>query len=185
MKLEAQTYLDWAEELNQICFFDIEASGLKGDYNSTLVVSILPFKGKPETYTVKRVGFDRALLEEVSKKLSSYHCWVTYYGKGFDIKMLNTRLTRWGLPPIPSRNHIDLYFSLKYHLLTARKSQGHLLSWLGTPESKMSVSASVWSEIASDLDKHMPTMIARCESDTKGLRALYKRTRHLIKEVKS
>jgi hypothetical protein len=48
----------------------------------------------------------------------------------------------------------------------------------------MGVSAEVWNKILSDTEQHMPEMRARCESDVKGLEALYKRTRHLIRDIK-
>ncbi len=98
--------------------------------------------------------------------------------------MLNTRLLKWGYEPIEKRPHIDLYYTLKYNILTARKSQGHLLSWLETPEEKMTVSADMWNAIVRDVDAAMPTMIKRVESDCKGLRSLYFRTKHLIREIK-
>jgi len=118
------------------------------------------------------------------KELEKYSVWCGYYSKGFDIPMLNTRLLRWRQAPIEKRMHLDMYYSLKYALLTARKSQGHLLSWLGTPQQKMGVSASVWSDILNDVEGQMPEMIARCESDVKGLEALYKRTRHVVRDLK-
>jgi hypothetical protein len=99
--------------------------------------------------------------------------------------MLNTRLLKWSSPPIEKRPHIDMYFTLKYNLLTARKSQGHLLSFLETPEEKMTVTPNVWSEIVGDpTGPHMKTMVARCESDVKGLEQLYEKPKHLIREIK-
>jgi hypothetical protein len=98
--------------------------------------------------------------------------------------MLSTRLLKWGYPAMEKRHHIDMYFSLKTHILTARKSQGHLLNWLGTNEQKMSVGADAWSEMGFKMDDHLPKMIERCESDAAGLEDLYRRTRHLIKDIK-
>lgn len=185
MNIETQDYLRLVEEAGTICFLDIEASGLRGDYNSVLCASIKGYtQAKPTTFSVKRVGNDVKVVRDIKEALEDYDCWVTYYGKGFDIKMLNTRLLKWGVDPIAKRHHIDLYYSLKSNLLTARKSQGHLLSWLGTPQQKMGVSADVWNQVATDIDTHMPTLIERCESDVEGLQALYERTRHLIREIK-
>ena len=115
--------------------------------------------------------------------------------------MINTRALKWGLEPLQRKPHIDMYYSLKYNILTARKSQAHLLDWLRverTGESvdrdngkiegvvqKMSVSADEWNEVLANPKKSMPTMIKRCESDTLGLQALYLRCKHLIKEVKA
>lgn len=183
MRIEAQDYLRLVEKAKTLAFFDIEATGLRGDYNSVLVVSIKPFDSPVTTFSIKRVGNDVKVVREAKEMLESFDCWVGYYSKGFDIPMLNTRLLKWGLMPIEKRLHLDLYFSLKSNLLTARKSQGHLLSWLGTPEQKMSVGANVWSEMADKTEEHMPTMIERCESDVKGLEELYNKTKHLIRDI--
>jgi uncharacterized protein YprB with RNaseH-like and TPR domain len=148
-----------------------------------LCVSIKPF-GKPaKTYAVTKPGNDRRVVQEAKAALEACDAWVSYFGRGYDVKFLNTRLLRWGLPPIEPRPHIDLFYALKAKLLTARRSQGHLLSWLETPESKLSVSADVWASVSAEPQKHLPTLITRCESDVRGLEALYRRVRHLIRTV--
>ena len=184
MQIATQRALDLFEEAGTIGFWDIEATGLKGDYNSVLVISVKRYGHKPISFAATKAGQDKELLEEAVKELSSLDAWVTYYGKGFDFPMINTRLLQWGLPALDKKPHIDMYYALKYHLLTARKSQAHLLDWLGTPEKKMSVSAEEWNRVLRDPAKAMPTMKKRCESDCAGLEALYKRTRHLVKDVK-
>ena len=163
-------------------FLDIEATGLRGDYNSVLCVSLKPCNQKPLTFVVKQRGNDQRVVREVKAALEQYMVWCGYYSKGFDVPMLNTRLLHWNLPPIEKRHHIDLYFSLKSNILTARRSQGHLLSWLRLPEQKMTVSADVWNEVLHDPSK-MAIMVKRCESDVRGLQALYGRTRHLIRDI--
>jgi hypothetical protein len=183
VNVDTQEYLDLIERAGGLIFVDIESSGLKGDYNSVLVVSIKPYGKKPFSFNINKVGSDRTVVSSAKAELERAKVWVTYYGKGFDIPMLNTRLLKHGLYPIDKRPHIDMYFTLKSNILTARKSQGHLLQWLGTPQQKMGVSADVWNQMATDPGKHMPQMIARCESDVKGLEALYSRTRHVIRDI--
>lgn len=185
MKIETQEFLDIVEEANRLCFFDLEATGLRGDYNSVLVGSIKPFKGDPVTFRVKQPGNDQKVVRDVKAELEKYTVICGYYSKGFDLPMLNTRLLKWKQPPVKKLLHIDMYYSLKYNLLTARRSQGHLLSWLETPEEKMTVGADMWNSILGDPQgEPMKVMVARCESDVRGLQALYERTRHLIKEIK-
>lgn len=184
VKVDTQEYLDMIELSNKICFFDLECSGLKGDYNSVLCGTIKPFNGDPVTFSVKQLGNDQRVVKEIKQELEKYSCWVSYYGKGFDVPMLNTRLLKWRASPVDSRHHIDMYYILKYHTLMGRRSQESYLSWLGTDEQKMKVSQNTWSEMGFKLDEHMPVMINRCESDVAGLQALYTNTRHLIHEVK-
>jgi len=184
VRIEEQAFLRLVEDANTLGFVDLEATGLRGDYNSVLVVSVKRYQDAPVSFPIAQPGNDKKVVREAKEYLESLDCWATYYGKGYDLPMLNTRLLKWGYDPIEKRPHIDLYYSLKSNLLTARRSQGHLLSWLETPEDKMSVSADVWASVLYDTKKHMKTLIERCESDVIGLQALYERTKHLIREIK-
>ena len=184
MRVDEQDWLRLVEKAHSLAFVDIEATGLRGDYNSVLCVSVKPHGLKPETFLVKQPGNDQGVVVAAKEALEACAGWVTYYGKGFDIPMLNTRLLRWHRDPIEKRPHIDLYYALKYNLLMARRSQSHLLSWLGTPEQKMTIGAEEWNEVLRNPSAGLKTMKARCESDVVGLEALYERTKHLIHEIK-
>lgn len=184
MKLDAQDFLRLTEAANSIVFWDVEATGLRGDYNSIVVASVKPYKSKPITFTVNQAGNDRKLVGDLKECLEKYDAWVTYYGKGFDVKMLDTRLLKWGLEPVKKKPHIDMYFSLKTHLLTARRSQGHLLSWLGTDQQKMGVGADMWNEVLHNPSKALKVLSERCETDCIGLQGLYEKTKHLLQDIK-
>ena len=184
MLIDAQTFLWLVEKNHSIVFWDIEANGLKGDYHSMLCSSFKPYGRKPYTFKVTKPGDDGQLVWDTKHELEKYNCWVTYYGKGFDVLMLNTRLLCHNLPPVSKEPHIDMYWQLKSHILTARRSQGHLLSWLKLPEQKMSISADKWVQIIANPHVEMDGMIKRCESDVRGLEALYNRTKHLIVDIK-
>ena len=183
MKIDAQTFLRLTENANTLAFVDIEATGLKGDYNSVLLVSFLPYGEKPYTLMAERPGNDKSLMKAVKEELEKYDCWCTYYGKGFDIPQINTRLLQHRMYPVAKRPHLDMYWMLKSKLLTARKSQAHLLNWLGTPEQKMGVSAEEWNKVLTEPDRMKGIMRKRCESDVLGLRDLYKRTKHLAVDI--
>jgi uncharacterized protein YprB with RNaseH-like and TPR domain len=191
MQIPVQTFLRLVEQAGTLACWDIEATGLKGDYNSILCVSIKPFGKDPITFAVEKPGNDRKVVEAAAKELGRYDCWVSYYGKGFDYPMLNTRLLRWGLPRLHAKPHIDLYYGLKYHTLLARRSQAHILAWLQLEDpqgtitiQKMTVGADEWNRVLSSPKQVMPTMVKRCESDVKGLEAIYRRTHHLLNDVR-
>lgn len=183
MQIDAQDYLRLVEKSKTLAFVDIEATGLKGDYNSVLVVSIKPYGEKPYSIVVNQVGNDVGVVMEAAKELAKYDCWATYYGKGFDIPMLNTRLMKWGKKPIPKRHHLDLYYTIKAGTVMSRRSMAQVAGLLNTHDDKMGVSPNAWSEIGFD-KKHMKTMVARCESDTSVLEQIYERTKHIIVEIK-
>jgi len=184
MQMDTQRFLDLVEKSKTLASFDIEATGLRGDYNSILCLSVKPYGEKPTTFSVVQPGNDQKVVREAKELLESMDCWITYYGKGFDVKMLDTRLLKWGLHPVQKRPHIDMYYQLKSHILTARRSQAHLLEWLDTPEKKMTVGADMWNDVIRNPAKTMKIMVDRCESDCAGLETLYARTRHVIQDIR-
>lgn len=182
--LDAQDYIRLLQDANRIAFVDIEATGLRADYNSTLVVSIKPYYGEPISFHVERPGNDQKLVRMVKESLEQYDAWVTYYGKGFDIPFLNTRLLRWKRPPIEKRHHIDLFYTLKHNTLVARRSQAHMCRFLETPEQKMDMSPEDWNAVIANPERALKKMVARCESDVVGLQDLFEKTKHLVRDIK-
>lgn len=184
MQLEAKDYLELVEKTDKIIFFDIESSGgFNADYGSTLVVSFKPYGQKPFSFHVSQVGNDQRVVREARDALEQYKCWVSYYGKGFDVPYLNTRLMKWGQRPIEPRHHLDLYFTLKPKFKMAKKGLGAVAEFLGVQTPKINVPASTWSEMPFKMS-HMPFMVKRCEGDCITLQEVYDKTKKLVKEIK-
>ena len=182
MQIDAQKFLPIAEKANAIAFVDIEASNLKADFGTVVVVSIKPYGKKPITFAAKP-GRDKALLKQVAAELEKYPVWVTFYGKMFDVPFVNSRLLVNGLPPLPKHHHIDMYWVIKLQTALSRRNQAHLLEWLNAPSKKMSVSPNVWAEMAAQPTESLKILKERCESDVTGLEAMYEKTKHLIREI--
>lgn len=182
MQIRADEFLPIAERAGAVAFVDIEASNLKADFGTVVVVSIKPYKGEPVTFTA-RPGRDKGLLKKVVKELEKYQVIVTFYGKLFDVPFLNSRLIRHGLPPLDKKHHIDMYFVVRWSTALSRRNQAHLLEWLTTPEKKMSVSPNVWAEMSVNPNEKLAVLKERCESDVAGLEALYGRAKALIREI--
>lgn len=183
MQVDAKDYLELVEQTGDLAFFDVESFNLKGDYGSIICVSIKPYDKAPYTFMIEQVGNDRKVLREAKEALESYKVWATYYGKGFDIKLLNTRLLKWGMPKIEKRHHLDLYFLIRSNLLTSRRSMAHLNSWLETKTQKDSLSADIWVQVMRNEDKARERIVERCESDCINLEELYKATKHFIMDI--
>lgn len=184
MKIEAADFLRLVERAGTLVTFDFETTGFQGDYDTGLVFSWKHFDAKPESASVSRVGRDKAIMRQAKAVLESADAWLSYYGKGFDIKFLNTRLLRHGLPPVEKRPHIDLYWIFKSHVATKRKSLAHMLDWLKLDERKLSVSADDWASAPAQWKEIRPLMIKRCESDCTTLQSLYERVKHLITDIR-
>lgn len=183
MQIDAQEVLTLAEVANKICFFDLETTGLHGDYNSVLVGAIRPWTGPTQIITVTQPGDDRRAVQGIRDILEQYVIWVSYYGKLFDVPLLQARLLRHRMRPLEKRHHLDLYWLIRGSVLTSRRSQAHLLEWLGGREHKMTIGADEWNRVLRDPAKGLRVLSQRCDSDTIGLRALYKRSKRLVVNV--
>lgn len=184
MNIDPQEYLELVQATNKLATWDIETTQLNADLGSVLCASVKPYGKKAYTFKVKAVGNDIKVVRDLKEALEEYHCWLTYYGKGFDVPFVNTRLLKWGYAPIEPRHHIDLFFTLKANTKMSSKGLGRYASLLGLPEQKMGVSQNIWSEMGFKLASHMPTMVKRCESDTGVTEQLYDKTKHIIKDIK-
>lgn len=182
-QIDAKEFIALAEASNNVLFWDCETTGRDADYSSLLVVSCKPYGKKAVSFAVEQPGNDQRVAREAGEFISRFPIWVTYYGKGFDVPFLNTRLLRWGKQPLTRRHHLDMYYLLKYKLATGRRSQAHLLEFLQTKRRKMTLDPDAWNAVVADPKENMATMIARCESDCAGLEELYQRTKHLVIEI--
>jgi len=184
MQLDCQDFLDLVEETNRLCTFDIESTGLNCDYNSILCVSIKPYGKDPYTFTIEQPGNDKKVVREASEALAEYSAWATFYGKGFDVPMLQGRLLKWGLPALDKKPHMDVYFVVRHQVNPSRRSMAHITEWLNIPEKKMHVNPDEWNNILHDTAGTMRrVMKPRCESDCTALEGVYKRVRHLARDI--
>lgn len=185
MQVDTQDFLDMVEETSTLYTWDIESHGFNADYGQAYMISIKPFGKKPVSFAIGPNMNDKQMVIDAAHMLNQAKCWMTYYGKGFDVKFVNTRLLLHGEQPLNSPPHLDLYYALKPKLKTSRKSLGHLLNFFEMEDEKMTVSPNVWAGLAGDgFNKNIKILRERCESDCVGLESLYSRTRHLIKEVR-
>ena len=185
MQVDAQKYLNLVEATDRIGFLDIESSGFKADYNRIFCASVVTYQGScPRTWMVPKTGNDKTLLVDIKNWIDdSLDIVVTYYGKGFDWPMLNSRRIYHNLPMLRPMHHIDMYYTLRPKLQISSKKLGHVANFLKLNNRKMEVLPSTWAELLSDYDTNMPILKERCESDVLVLRDLYKRLRKLITNV--
>lgn len=194
VRLSVSEFLELAESAGRLVVWDTEATGLSGDHHSVLVVSVKPVGRRARSWMVRRPGDDREVVAEAGAALEAAAGWISYYGRGFDLPMLQTRRLRWGLPPIAIRPHLDLYWVLRTGLVMSRRSQAHYLAFLGLPPvargkaeakmaQKMTLSPEVWNAVLAQPRRYLPRLRRRCESDCQGLEDLYRAVRPWVRRM--
>jgi len=124
--------------LFKIGVIDIETTGLWADFGYVLVAVIKNIDtGEHEVFRLdecksyrdpnlkanpnfwRRV--DRELLLKIREAYEKYDIIVHFNGRNFDIKFLNTRLIKNGIPLLPDMKQLDIYQIAKHKLRTRSK----------------------------------------------------------------
>lgn len=133
----------------RILLWDIETDGLQAD---RIMCIGYKWAGENKVYLKAYDNYanrnpwwsDKALVEDFSSIYNSCDYHVTWYGKRFDKTTVETKLIKWGLPPLAPKFHIDLWETARYQF---KHYSNRLQAWqdlLGTAADKTIVKASVW-----------------------------------------
>ncbi len=99
--------VDWQE----VCFFDTETTGLGSGAGNFIFLFGIGFYEDDEfvvrQFFLRNYAEERALLYALSDLLGRFRAMVSFNGKGFDWKLLETRFTLARLP-LPPMLHLDL-----------------------------------------------------------------------------
>ena len=111
----------WVFKNKSFAMFDLETTDLKADGGQILCGSIKPLGGPVETYKSsmydEQGGDDHGVLSDIRDRLREFDYIVTWYGTGFDMPFLKTRLLLNNLDSLGEIYHYDLYYTSRFHYL--------------------------------------------------------------------
>ena len=94
----------------KVCFFDIEAGGLKSPFDQVICCAFKEYGKNPYVLTRKASDTkDKVLCQSIKEELEKYDVLVSYYGLGYDKCFISGRLLKYGLKPLKRQLHIDCY----------------------------------------------------------------------------
>lgn len=107
--------------------WDLECTHLRANFGYVLCGAVKELGQEPRLFRIdqyphwkkggRHLCDDSRLVHDIADALEEYDVWVTYFGKGFDVKFLRTRLLLNEQPPLVTKKHIDLYFQARGKLL--------------------------------------------------------------------
>jgi uncharacterized protein YprB with RNaseH-like and TPR domain len=183
------------QEKAKILLFDIETTHLKADFG-TLLCFGYKWLGASKTEVPSIADYletcnecgkwddpanDKPLLKEIYRVLSSADMWVTYYGKGFDVKFINAKLLEHGLPVLPNIPHVDLFFTVRSNLALSRKSLANVSNYIGCTEEKTLVNGKIWKKAMVGHAGSLTYIIKHCRADVLVLEDAYLKLRPLVR----
>ncbi len=168
----------------RIAFWDIESSNLKADF-AVLLCAGIKEAGKEATMISKgRVGVnDKQLVKAVKDELEKYDILISYYGLGFDLKFLNSRLLYWGYPTLAPKFHIDAY-RIARQLFNLSNRRLATISRFLKIEGKGYVEGELWMKAALEGDKKaLRAIVQHCSQDCDVLEKVFGRIKSTLRSI--
>lgn len=179
----------------RILMFDIESSGLKGDFANCFCVGYM-YHGEKKASVVsifdvakacpscKRfdTAQDALLMAPVHKIMSEADIWCGWYSKGFDWKFLNARFIEAGLPPLPDVPHIDLYYTAKHNFAFTSNRLASVREFLGTKTHKTALTKRIWRRAQAGHADALQYIVDHCRADVLVLDQVYEKLKPYIRQ---
>jgi uncharacterized protein YprB with RNaseH-like and TPR domain len=177
----------------RVVLFDIESTNLKADFGYCLCFGYKEL-GAKRTHVLSVTDFkhhktdptnDAPLMRRVHDVLTNHaDIIVTYYGKGFDRKFLNTRMLMAGLPPLPplGYEHVDLYYTAKSNLALHSNRLASVAAALGCPMEKTALDGPTWTRAMAGDPRSIRYIIDHCRRDVDVLEYCYQKLRPYIRQ---
>jgi uncharacterized protein YprB with RNaseH-like and TPR domain len=180
--------------VSKILFLDIETTDLDADFGNMLafgykwqdgptkVISILDTNPICNACGLVEAIDDKELIKEAIGVIEQADMYVTWYGKQFDQKFLNTRILDAKLKPLPPTPHLDLYWTARMHLKLTSNRLASVQDFLRLPTEKTTLKKRVWRKAQAG---HVPSIryiVDHCEKDVEVLQEAYERLKPYVRQ---
>lgn len=174
---------------------DIESSGLKADFANAFCFGYMYHGEKKATVistldvvkpcrTCRRVDTaqDDKLMKLVYNTITDADMVVSWYGKGFDWKFLNTRMLEAGLPPLPDLPHLDLFYTAKHNLALTSNRLANVQEFLRLKTAKTQLTKRVWRRAQAGHVDALEYIIHHCQKDVEVLDQTYEKLKPYVRQ---
>lgn len=191
-KSKIESFLDPTQQ--RIGVLDIETTGLAGDF-AVIFCVVVKIYGRDERRVFKLqlreldlLSAEKRMLRDVRNYIRTLDGVITYYGTGFDIPFLRTRMLSHGLEPFAKVRHLDLYYTVRGKLLLSRNRLMNVIELLktsdGTIPDKGRVAPPLWMRALYSRDTSaLKAIIDHCVEDVDALEAALNKLRFVAPDI--
>ena len=158
----------------RILIWDIESSDLVADFGTIICIG-WKWLGEKEPVHIQclsdfprwkqDVTDDKRLVQAFYPRLIEADMMVTYFGTGFDKKMVQSKLLEHGLAPPPNTPHVDLFYTVKSNMVLSRKRLENVSEFLGCPTKKTPIKPKVWKRAQAGYPEAIEYVTKHCHND--------------------
>ena len=182
------------------CYFDLETSFMQGYFFDIWQINIPMSQVTKQSHLLTaswamnddepvgvrltpedvKTGNDLEVVVKLIEAINSCDVAVTFNGKKFDVKKLNTRALYWGLPPVAIPRHIDLMQDAKRLFKFPSNSMQNISQYLGEDGKINTGGSRLWQRCAEYdnyevCDAALQEMLEYNLQDINATRDLHKR----------
>lgn len=167
----------------KILFWDLETTDLNADFG-TILCAGWKFSGESKPSLISIRDYPDALEKDPTndyhvvkafyKVLAKADMWVTWFGEYFDIRMMNSKLAEYKLPPLPPVAHVDGWRIAKYRMRLTSNRLANVSAFLDL-EDKTPVKGKVWRRARTGHGPSIKYVEDHCLQDIVVLEQAYER----------
>ena len=172
---------------------DIEATGLAGDFDLILCVCIKKLDRELKMFSVDISQPDlmveeKRMLLEVKDYLDTLDCIITYYGTGFDMPMLRSRMILHNIPPPDKIKHLDMYYTIRRSVNPHSRRMDSINEMIRFSDENFSpqktrINPLMWNKALYSRDrKAMDYILEHCKIDVEILGNIVQRFKQYLPE---
>jgi uncharacterized protein YprB with RNaseH-like and TPR domain len=170
----------------RVIAWDIEATNLNADWGYIICIG-WKVVGEKKTNLLKITDYDlykkdptndKFLVAEASKILSEADVWTTWYGGGYDVPYVQSRLLKHKLPPMPPVPHVDGWKVARYKMKLSSNRLASVTGFLDL-EDKTPVKSGIWAKAQAGDQKALGYIYKHCIQDVIVLEQVYNRIKAL------
>jgi len=205
---ETKGSIDILEEIDRemgglfkIGVLDVETTGLWADFGYVLVAIIKDIETNKyevfrldETPSYRNIKnrqspqfwrrIDYEILKRIREQYEQYDIIVHFNGRNFDIKFLNTRLVKNGLPVLPEMKQLDIYQIARSKLRLRSKRLSALKEFLEIDEEESGHKWEYWQMAANGIGVGFDFVVEHCKKDVDRLAQITRRMKAYINYIR-
>jgi DNA polymerase elongation subunit (family B) len=187
--------------LFKIGVLDIETTGLWADFGYVLVAVIKDLESnKYEVFRLDecksyhdpqlrcRADFwrrvDKELLQQIRNSYEDYDIIVHFNGRNFDIKFLNTRMLKNGIPLLPEMKQLDIYQIAKHRIRLRSKRLDALKDFLEVDKDAEGHKWEYWQMAGAGVKEGFDYVVEHCTRDVDRLAEVARRMKQYINFIR-
>lgn len=168
-------------------FFDIESTNLNATFGTILCIGY-KWLGNPRVYVPTILDYsktnfldDRGLVKAFSEVYNSADYSCGHYAQRFDVPMIQSKLIKYGLPPLAPIPLIDTWRVARDNFKLHSNRLATIQEFLGVEHSKTSINFDDWLQAAHGNKRALRQVVEHCRLDVLVLEEVFLKLRPLIK----